>query len=58
MLYIPLQTPACTSDALTSRPGIFYETQMHPATCSHSPHNVLHSPSYLRHLFTRDWRQI
>ena len=30
--YILPQTVACTFDALTSSPGIFYETLMHPAT--------------------------
>ena len=39
--YIPPQTPPCTFDALTSSPGIFYETLMHHATCSGSPHNAL-----------------
>ena len=51
--YIPPQTPACTFDALTSSPGIFYETLMHPATRSGSPHNALHSPSiaiYIREI--------
>ena len=44
--YIAPQTPACTFDALTSSPGIFYETLMHHATRSGSPRNALHSPSY------------
>ena len=47
--YIPPQTPACTFDALTSSPSIFYETLMHPATHSGSPHNALHSPSNIIH---------
>jgi len=41
----PLQTPAFTYDALTSSPGIFFETLMHPATHSGSSHNALHSSS-------------
>ena len=53
-LYIPPQTPACTFDALTSSPGIFYETLMHPATRSGSPHNALHSSS-MRYLTTHDF---
>ena len=44
--YIPPQTPAYTFDALTFSPGFFYETLMHPATRSGSPHNALHSSSY------------
>ena len=32
--YIPPQTPPCTFDALTSSPGIFYETPMHHASCN------------------------
>ena len=46
--YNPPQTPACTFalDALTSSPGIFYETLMRHATRSGSPHNALHSPSF------------
>ena len=42
MLHSP-QTPACTFalGALTSSPGIFYETLMHHATRSGSPHNAL-----------------
>ena len=43
--YIPPQTLACTFDALTSSLGIFYETLMHHATRSGSPHNALHSPN-------------
>ena len=58
-------TPACTFDALTSSPGNFYETLMHPATCSGLPHNALHSPSiyiyisacrtYVRHFVNASW---
>ena len=44
--YIAPQTPACTFDALTSSPSIFYETLMHHATRSGSPRNALLSPSY------------
>ena len=47
MLYIPPKTPPCIFDDLTSSPGIFYETQMHPATRSGSPQYALHSPSIL-----------
>ena len=50
--YIPPQTLAWrTFDALTSSLGIFYETLMHPTTCSGSPHNALHSPSIPRKSF-------
>ena len=45
--YIPPETPAYTFDALTSSLGIFYETLMHHATRSGSPHNALHSPSII-----------
>jgi len=49
--YIAQQTPACTIDGLTSSPGIFYETLMHHATSSGSPHNALHSPSTIMPVF-------
>ena len=56
--YIPPQTPACTFDALTSSPGIFYETLMHPATLSRLPHNVLHFPSCLHSTYLTSLRYV
>ena len=39
--------------ALTSSQGIFYETLMHTATRSRSPHNALHSPSIFPYSIVR-----
>ena len=39
-------------------PGIFYETLMHPATLSRSPHNVLHFPSCLHSIYLTSLRYV